>query len=97
MSTSEELQKRIEQLEAENIRLKRSTSSRPLEYSANEDVVEGFPGLRFSGPDRKKDFFLGHNKLRIVKACWHRVEEFLRKHENATKAPVRKVVDDDLI
>jgi hypothetical protein len=83
MSSSDELQQRITELEAENARLKRAAPNRPVEYSAVEDIVEGFPGLRFSGPDRKKDFFLGQNKLRIVKACWHRVEEFLRKHEGS--------------
>jgi hypothetical protein len=84
MSSSDELQQRIAQLEAENARLRQAASKRPVEYSAVEDVVEGFPGLRFSGPDRKKEFFLGHNKLRIVKACWHRVEEFLRKHQSSS-------------
>jgi hypothetical protein len=84
MSSSDELQQRIAQLEAENARLKRSASVRPAEYSVAEDLVGGMPGLRFSGPDRKKDFFLGINKLRIVRACWHRVEEFLRKHQSSS-------------
>jgi len=96
MNTAEELQKRIAELEAENSRL-RSPKKRPPEFSVHEDSYNGAPVLRFEGPTRTRPFSLGLNKLRAIRACWHKVEEFLHKHENTRRVSQQLEINDDTI
>ena len=84
MPSESELQKRIRELEAENARLK-SKSSQVVEYKAREDSYEGHPILVFERQSGRS-FSLGLSKLQAVRACWHTVEEFLRRHGNGTAA-----------
>lgn len=80
MPNETELETRIQQLEAENARLK-SGKARPVEYAAREDMYEGHPVLVFEGPLMRRSFTVGVSKLKTIKACWHRVDEFLAKHD----------------
>jgi hypothetical protein len=78
MSDESELKRRIRELEEENARL-RSSNSRAVEYIAWEDTYEGHPILVFERPNGKS-FKLGLGKLQAIRACFHKVEEFLHRH-----------------
>lgn len=82
MPEENELERRIRELEAENARL-RTGDSRVREYTAREDSYEGHPILVFERPNGRP-FKLGVSKLQAIRACWHKVEEFLRRHGSVT-------------
>jgi len=75
------LEKRVRELEEENARL-RANRAKGGEYSAREDTYNGSPVLVFERPSGKS-FSLGSSKLTAIRICWHKVEEFLRKHGKA--------------
>jgi hypothetical protein len=95
MDNSRELHQRIARLEAENARL-RAPKKRPAEFSAHEDSYNGAPVLRFEGPTRTRPFSVGLSKLRAIKACWHIVDEFLRKYENTSRGTSCSGDDDSI-
>lgn len=78
MPEETDLERRIRELEAENSRLK-SNNPRVGEYTAREDIYEGHPIIVFERPNGRS-FRLGLAKLRAIRACWHKVEEFLHRH-----------------
>jgi hypothetical protein len=81
-------QEEIERLKAQIERLQ-SGKKRASEFSVREDTYKGHPILVFDGPSLIKPFTVGIGKLRAIKACWHRVEEFL--DENKNKDSVEKI------
>lgn len=97
MSDESELERRIRELEAENARLK-SNNSRTGEYTAREDTYKGHPILVFERPNGRS-FKLGLAKLQAIRACWHKVEEFLRRHgsNSASGSPSAHPSTDDKI
>lgn len=97
MPDETELERRIRELEEENARL-RSRNSRAGEYTAREDDYQGTPVLVFERPSGKP-FKLGVSKLQAIRACFHKVEEFLRRHGNNSasgSSPVRHSTDDKI-
>ena len=97
MSDESELKRRIRELESENSRL-RSRSSRAGEYTVREDDYQGAPVLVFERPIGKP-FKLGVSKLQAVRTCFHKVEEFLRRHGNHSASgspPARHSTDDKI-
>lgn len=82
MPDESELERRIRELEAENTRLK-SKAPRAGEYTAREDDYQGTPMLVFERPSGKP-FKLGVSKLQAIRACFHKVEEFLHRHGNTS-------------
>jgi hypothetical protein len=78
MADESELKRQIRELQAEIARLK-SSNSQPVEYNAWEDTYQGHPVLVFQRPNGKS-FRLGLSKLQAIRACYHKVEEFLHRH-----------------
>ena len=97
MPNESELERRIRELEEENSRLK-SKASRAGEYTAREDNYQGIPMLVFERPSGKP-FKLGVSKLQAIRACFHKVEEFLRRHGNHSTpgSPTANHSNDDKI
>jgi hypothetical protein len=80
-------QQEIERLKAQIERLQ-AGKQRPSEYSVREDTYKGHPILVFEGPSLRKPFTVGLGKLRAIKACWHRVQEFLDKNKSSSGSQV---------
>lgn len=82
MHDESNLERRIRELEEENARLK-SRSPRATEYTAREDNYQGTPVLVFERPSGKS-FKLGVSKLQAIRACWHKVDEFLYRNGSSS-------------
>jgi hypothetical protein len=83
-------QQEIERLKAQIERLQ-SGKKRASEFSVREDTYKGYSILVFEGPSLIKPFTVGVGKLQAIRACWHRVEEFLDKNKNKTPDQIENI------
>ncbi|MBL6995464.1 hypothetical protein [Desulfobacula sp.] len=88
--TKDELQKRMQELEEENKRLRNPSINN---ITVTEVDYKGHPTLRFEG--KFMSFGLGIAKLARIKSVWPEIENFLEKHTEVASKYL--VVDDDKI
>ena len=82
---TQEILKRLQALEQENQRLKKSAAEKPAQkLTVLEGEYNGHPTLTFQGPFRQ--FTLGLKKLKVVKEAWPQIEVFLSKHGDSSQS-----------
>ena len=91
MPEQSEMEKRIQELEAEVSNLRKSKHGK---YSAAEDTFKGTPVIVIETPSGRKYSF-GAAKLLAIKNCWSSVEKFLSKHRPDSKVSATNDIGDD--
>ena len=83
MPNESDLERQVRELKEENARLRAMPKRGITEPSVREEEYKGHAILVFERPTGRP-FSLGVSKLATIRACWHKVEEFLQRHPDTT-------------